>query len=49
MWKSPGQCRRIGMYAEKQHLVMTDVVKSKLENDKCNKKLPDQSILSSLY
>ena len=25
------------MYAEKQDLIMTDVVKSKLENDKCNK------------
>ena len=29
MWKSLGKCGRVGMYAKKQHLVSTFVVKSK--------------------
>ena len=36
MWKSPSQCGIVGMYAKKQHLVLT---KAKVKNDKCNIKL----------
>ena len=49
MWKSSGQYGRVDVYAKKQHLVLTFIVKSNIKNDKCNLKLPNLATWNSRF